>query len=72
MHTVNAPGIRALVEEWRLTPTGTGTRVRWTFAADGPAPLRTALKLARPGLGQAFRDATTALDKRLSTSHRQG
>lgn len=32
----NAPGPRALVEEWRLTPAGTGTRVQWTFAADGP------------------------------------
>jgi uncharacterized protein YndB with AHSA1/START domain len=32
------PGIRALLEEWRLTPAGPGTRVQWTFAADGPGP----------------------------------
>ena len=36
----NAPGLRALLEEWRLTPTATGTRVQWTFAADAPAPMR--------------------------------
>ncbi|WP_155059640.1 SRPBCC family protein [Streptomyces blattellae] len=62
----NAPGARALVEEWRLTPTGTGTRVQWTFAADGTAPFRLVLKLARTGLGRAFRDAVTALDRRLA------
>jgi uncharacterized protein YndB with AHSA1/START domain len=62
----NAPGVRALVEEWRLTPAGTGTRVQWTFAADGPAPFRIALTLTRPGLGRAFRDAVTALDRRLT------
>ncbi|WP_409235189.1 SRPBCC family protein [Streptomyces sp. PA5.6] len=70
----NAPGLRALVEEWRLSPadggTGTGagpgTRVQWTFAMDGAAPLRGALKLGRAGLGRAFRDAVTALDERLA------
>ncbi|WP_282699873.1 SRPBCC family protein [Streptomyces sp. CC219B] len=62
----NAPGLRALVEEWHLTPAGTGTRVRWTFAADGTAALRVLLKAARPGLGRAFRDAVTSLDRRLA------
>ncbi|MEU8946337.1 SRPBCC family protein [Streptomyces sp. NPDC048489] len=61
----NAPGARALAEEWRLTPEGRGTRVRWTFAADGTAPFRVALKVGRPGLGRAFRDAVTTLDRRL-------
>ncbi|MBD0417773.1 SRPBCC family protein [Streptomyces sp. NPDC052309] len=62
----NAPGARALAEEWRLTPAGTGTHVRWTFAADGTAPFRFVLNRARPGLGRAFRGAVTALDRRLS------
>ncbi len=33
----NAPALQALLEEWRLSPaaTGAGTRVQWTFAADG-------------------------------------
>lgn len=62
----NAPGARALVEEWRLAPAGGGTRVQWTFAADGPPVFRAVLRLARPGLGKAFRDAVTALDRRLA------
>ncbi|MET9254047.1 SRPBCC family protein [Streptomyces sp. NPDC048182] len=62
----NAPGARALAEEWRLTPAGTGTRVQWTFAADGTAPFRFALRLARTRLGRAFRDAVAALDRRIA------
>ncbi|MFD5281641.1 MULTISPECIES: SRPBCC family protein [Streptomyces] len=61
----NVPGARAMLEEWRLTPAGTGTRVRWTFAADGTAPFRFVLDRARPGLGRAFRSAVTSLDRRL-------
>jgi uncharacterized protein YndB with AHSA1/START domain len=64
----NAPGVRALVEEWRLTPHGTGTRVQWTFAADGTAAFRFAVKLGRPGLGRAFRDAVVKLDRRLAST----
>ncbi|MFD7699550.1 SRPBCC family protein [Streptomyces caelestis] len=62
----NAPGARALAEEWRLAPAGTGTRVRWTFAADGTAPFRLLLKAARPGLERTFRSAVTSLDRRLA------
>ncbi|MEW2264511.1 SRPBCC family protein [Streptomyces sp. NPDC047853] len=62
----NAPGARAVVEEWRLAPAGTGTRVRWTFAADGTAPFRFVLNRARPGLARAFRDAVASLDRRLT------
>ncbi|MFJ4828366.1 SRPBCC family protein [Streptomyces sp. NPDC088747] len=65
----NAPGVRALAEEWRLTPDGTGTRVRWTFAADGTAPFLLALKLGRTGLGRTFRDAVTSLDRRLAPTN---
>ncbi|MFJ7198961.1 MULTISPECIES: SRPBCC family protein [unclassified Streptomyces] len=64
----NAPGMRALLEEWRLTPAGTGTRVRWTFATDGSAPFRFALRLARPGVGRSFRLAVRRLDQRLTGS----
>ncbi|MFP3989785.1 SRPBCC family protein [Streptomyces sp. E11-3] len=64
----NAPGVRHLVEEWQLTPAGTGTRVRWTFAADGSAVFRFALKAARPGIGRSFRDAVVALDRRLTAA----
>jgi uncharacterized protein YndB with AHSA1/START domain len=64
----NAPGMRALAEEWRLAPAGTGTRVQWTFAADGTTPFRLVLKVARAGLGRSFRDATAALDRHLPAS----
>ncbi|MDX3801634.1 SRPBCC family protein [Streptomyces sp. AK04-3B] len=62
----DAPGVGALVEEWRLAPAGAGTRVQWTFAADGSRILRTVLRLARPALGQSFRGAVKRLDRRLS------
>ncbi|MEG3628294.1 SRPBCC family protein [Streptomyces poriticola] len=62
----NAPGVHAMAEAWRLTPTGTGTRVQWTVAADGTAPFRSVLGRAGPGLARAFRGAVTALDRRLA------
>ncbi|WP_432027522.1 SRPBCC family protein [Streptomyces sp. 1222.5] len=61
----NTPGARAWVEEWRLVPAGTGTRVRMTFALDGTAAFRLVCRLIRPGVGHAFRTAVTALDRRL-------
>ncbi|MCZ4122933.1 SRPBCC family protein [Streptomyces sp. H39-S7] len=64
--TCNAPGLRALVEEWRVEPIGPGSLVQWTFAMDGPAPLRTAMRVLGPGLGRAFRAAVSALDLRLA------
>ncbi|MGK3944371.1 SRPBCC family protein [Streptomyces caeruleatus] len=62
----NAPGARAIAEEWRLTPAGAGTQVRWTFAVDGTAAFRLVAKLGRAGLGRAFRDAVRTLDRRLA------
>lgn len=61
----DTPGARAWIEEWRLTPAGTGTRIRMAFALDGTAAFRLVCRLARPGVGRAFRDAVTALDRRL-------
>ncbi|MFJ8635642.1 SRPBCC family protein [Streptomyces sp. NPDC093568] len=66
----NAAGARAMVEEWRLAPAGAGTRVQWTFAVDGTAPFRFVFGLARAGLGKAFRDAVTSLDRRLAAAAR--
>ncbi|MDN0196386.1 SRPBCC family protein [Streptomyces sp. S.PNR 29] len=62
----DAPGVRALVEEWRLTPAGTGTRVQWTIAADGTALFRLVVRSARSGLGRQFRHAVASLDRRLA------
>jgi uncharacterized protein YndB with AHSA1/START domain len=62
----NAPGARAWIEEWRLTPVGTGTRVQMTFALDGTAAFRLVCRLARPGVGRSFQQAAAALDRRLA------
>ncbi|GAA0497944.1 SRPBCC family protein [Streptomyces stramineus] len=62
----NVPGLRALLEDWRLYPAGRGTVVRWTFAADLPGPVRLAVGLGRPGMGHAFRAAVRSLDRRLA------
>ncbi|GGX66887.1 SRPBCC family protein [Streptomyces hiroshimensis] len=62
----NVPGVRALLEEWQLLPSGTGTVVRWTIALDAPAPVRLLVALGRPGLRHAFRDAILTLDRRLA------
>jgi hypothetical protein len=62
----NVPGVGGLLEVWRLAPAGSGTRVQWSWAANGSAVFRCAVRLARPGLQRAFRDAVTALDRRLS------
>ncbi|MFJ3234959.1 SRPBCC family protein [Streptomyces sp. NPDC086787] len=62
----NLPGPRAWVEEWRLSPAGTGTLVRMTFAVDGTAPFRFLFTRTRPATGRAFRGAVTALDRRLA------
>ncbi|GGT51136.1 SRPBCC family protein [Streptomyces purpureus] len=63
----NAPGVRAMLEEWRLAPTPEGTRVRWTMAVDGPAALRTVMRVLRPGVGRSFRDAMRGLERRLAS-----
>ncbi|MEV7404466.1 SRPBCC family protein [Streptomyces sp. NPDC091267] len=61
----NAPGLQALLEEWLLTPAGTGTRVQWTFAADGSALFRFTMGRGRAAMGKAFRDAVRNLGRRL-------
>ncbi|WP_306319685.1 MULTISPECIES: SRPBCC family protein [unclassified Streptomyces] len=65
----NVPGVRALLEEWRIEGvSGGGARVQWTFAVDAPAGVRVGMKLAKAGLGRAFRDAVGALDRKLSAA----
>lgn len=61
----NALGARALLEVWRLSADGPGTRVRWTVATDGTALYRSVLRLAGPAFGRVFRDALRTLDRRL-------
>ncbi|MEV6106348.1 SRPBCC family protein [Streptomyces sp. NPDC051940] len=63
----NAPGLSALLEDWHTRPAPAGgTQVEWVWAADGPAPVRRLLRLARPGIARAFSGAMRALDRRLA------
>ncbi|MCQ4041907.1 SRPBCC family protein [Streptantibioticus rubrisoli] len=65
----NVPSVKAMAEEWRITPLASGgTRVQWTFAVDAPASVRVLLRYAHPGLGRAFRDAMCTLDRRLAVA----
>ncbi|NBM14757.1 SRPBCC family protein [Streptomyces sp. GC420] len=64
----NVPGARAWVEDWDLEPAGTGTRLHWTFAVDGPRGFRLAARLARPGIHRSFRDAARNLERRLASA----
>ncbi|MEW1660879.1 SRPBCC family protein [Streptomyces sp. NPDC093707] len=66
--TTDLPALHALLEDWRLTPAGSGTRVRWTVAMDGPAAFRWLMPMARPGLRHAFGGSMRALDRRLAGS----
>lgn len=62
----NAPGVRAMLEDWRLEPSGTGTRVQYTLALDGTALCRAVVRMLGPALRRAFRDAVRTLDGRLT------
>ncbi|MEU3505556.1 SRPBCC family protein [Streptomyces hundungensis] len=62
----NAPGVTALLEDWRLRPAGSGTVVRWTMAGEGPALFRLAMRAAGPGIGHSFKGAMRKLDRHLA------
>ncbi|MGW6459576.1 SRPBCC family protein [Streptomyces sp. NPDC055078] len=64
----NAPGPSALVEDWRIAPAGSGSRVRWIYALDGSAPARAVMRLLGPGLGVSFRASMRKLERRLAKS----
>ncbi|MCA1217326.1 SRPBCC family protein [Streptomyces sp. 8L] len=66
----NAPGMSALIEDWRLVAAAPGTRVRWTVATDGAALYRALVRAARPALARNFRVSMRALDRRLSLPRR--
>jgi uncharacterized protein YndB with AHSA1/START domain len=64
--TMNRPGARAILEEWRVTPVpGGGSLVRWTLAVDPARPATVFLRLFAPVLGVSFRTAMRRLDRRI-------
>ncbi|MFJ6215952.1 SRPBCC family protein [Streptomyces sp. NPDC092296] len=63
----SAPGVLALLEEWRPTPSPYGgTRLQWTVALDARQPLRAGWGATRPLLARAFRRAARRLDARIA------
>ncbi|WP_055591019.1 SRPBCC family protein [Peterkaempfera griseoplana] len=61
------PGLLAMMEEWRLSPSPYGgTRLQWTTAVDARQPLRGLWGAARPLLGRAFQQAARRLDARVA------
>lgn len=60
-----APIARALAEDYRITPTDSGSIVQWTFAADPRSALRIATPLLAPTLAAYFRRAMSNLERKL-------
>lgn len=50
--TVNRPGLRAVLEEWRVAPIAESSFVQWTIAVDPGRGTRSALRLMAPVLWQ--------------------
>lgn len=62
---VNRPGVRAIIEEWRVEPVpGGGSLVRWTVAVEPARAATGFLRLLAPALGVSFRGAMRKLDRR--------
>ncbi|HEY5837121.1 SRPBCC family protein [Streptomyces sp.] len=60
----NRPGVRAMLEEWRVEPAAGCSLVQWTIAVD-PAPATAGfLRLLTPVLRSSFRTAMQKLDRR--------
>jgi Polyketide cyclase / dehydrase and lipid transport len=60
----NRPGVRAIVEEWRVEPLARCSMVQWTMAVE-PAPgTGLLLRGAAPVLRASFRRAMGRLDRR--------
>ncbi|MBA0052583.1 SRPBCC family protein [Streptomyces sp. AJS327] len=65
--TANAPGLRALAEDWHLSPAPDGgTRVWWTIGLDGGVVARALMRSAGPALRLSFRRAMRDLDRLLA------
>lgn len=65
MDRTNILGMTALMEEWRMSPTATGTRLRWTIATDGNPVYRAAVRMSLPGFARTFRTSMRLLDRKL-------
>ncbi|MFI0968003.1 SRPBCC family protein [Streptomyces sp. NPDC021080] len=67
------PGVRAMMEDWQLTPSRYGgTILHWTIALDVGQPLRAVWRGSRPLLVRAFRRAARRLDMRIAAAASHG
>jgi hypothetical protein len=56
---LNVPGVRALMEEWTVSPVTPGrSTVQWVLAADCARPARMLLRTGRPLIDHVFEAAT--------------
>jgi hypothetical protein len=56
---INAPGIRAFLEEWTLTPVAEDrTELQWLLAVDCTKPVALLLQAARRRIDHVFREGT--------------
>lgn len=63
VHEVNVPGVRALMEQWMLTPlTDTTTGIRWTLAVDVRPVTRLLLQASRRHIDKLFHDSAHRLE----------
>ncbi|WP_328911862.1 MULTISPECIES: SRPBCC family protein [unclassified Streptomyces] len=60
----NRPGVRAVLEEWRVEPLARGSLVQWTIAVEPAAPAAVFLRAFTPVLRASFRRAMHRLDLR--------
>ncbi|MGH2785120.1 MAG: SRPBCC family protein [Actinomycetota bacterium] len=65
--STTVPLAHALMEEWTVEPSGTGSTVRWTFAVDPRAMFRAMGPLTPMVLGRVFRKAMRNLEAELRT-----
>ncbi|MFD4912668.1 SRPBCC family protein [Streptomyces virginiae] len=63
------PGVRAMMEEWRLAPSSySGTTLHWTIALDVRQPVRPVWRAANPLLARVLRRAARRLDLRIASA----
>lgn len=60
----NRPGVRAILEEWRVESLAGGSLVQWTIAVDAAPATAALLRMATPALQTSFRKAMQRLDLR--------
>jgi hypothetical protein len=67
---VALPFVRAMAEDYRITPQGGGSLLTWTMAVDGTGPMKFAWGPVGAAAGAVFGRAGRNLDRRLRAAGR--